>query len=183
MWKQYLNTDDRSVGPCPLRGKCGAVGTKGGVFPSPEGRLFSFLNTMRNKNILLHTKHLDLYRFVFIKTMQPAFSWGNAPPLFILPRWGRCPTDLSLVFKIITFNKYKQKRIAILQVGSWSQPLSLHRFTWSMGPSVSNTRLNHKSLSVGVDEEAFVLKDDMDMAQAEGIIGIIGFCLFLTSDW
>jgi len=47
-----------------------------------------------------------------------------------------------------------------------------------MGPSVSNPRLNHKSLSVGVDREAFVLKDDMDMAQAEGIIGIIGFCLF-----
>ena len=27
--KQRLNTDDRSVGPCPLRGKGGAVGTKG----------------------------------------------------------------------------------------------------------------------------------------------------------
>ena len=49
-----LNSNDRSVGPCPLRGKGGAVGTKGGVFPSPEGRLYGFLNTKRNKNIDSH---------------------------------------------------------------------------------------------------------------------------------
>ena len=42
-----VHTNDRSVGQCPLRGKGGAEGTKGGVFPSAEGRLYGFLNTKR----------------------------------------------------------------------------------------------------------------------------------------
>ena len=72
--KRYLNTDDRSVGQCPLRGKGGAEGTKGGVFPSAEGRLYGFLTTKRNKNGLTHIKHENLYRLVFIKTIQPAYG-------------------------------------------------------------------------------------------------------------
>ena len=74
MNRQYLNTNDRSVGPYPLWGKGGAVGTKGGVFPSPEGRLFGFLNTKRDKNSLTLIKHRYLYRLVCIKTIQPAFG-------------------------------------------------------------------------------------------------------------
>ena len=72
--KRYLNTNDRSVGPCPLRGKGGAVGTKGGVFPSPEGRLYGFLHVKRDKNSLTLIKHRYLSRFVFIKNIQPAFG-------------------------------------------------------------------------------------------------------------
>ena len=72
--KRYLNTDDRSVGPCPLRGKGGAVGTKGGVFPSAEGRLYGFLTTERDKNSLTSIKQGILYRLVFIKTIQSAFG-------------------------------------------------------------------------------------------------------------
>ena len=54
--KRYLNTDDRSVGQCSLRGKGGAEGTKGGVFPSAEGWLYGFLHTERDKNSLTHIK-------------------------------------------------------------------------------------------------------------------------------
>ena len=72
--KRYLNTDDRSVGQCPLWGKGGAVGTKRGVFPSPEGRLYGFLHAKRNKKHLTLIKHRYLYRLVFIKTIQPAFG-------------------------------------------------------------------------------------------------------------
>ena len=84
---QYLNTNDRSVGPCPLRGKGGAVGTKGGVFPSPEGRLYGFLNTKRDKQRLTLIKHCYLYRLVFIKPYnQP--SAEEMHPLFYSPPMG-----------------------------------------------------------------------------------------------
>ena len=69
-----MNTDDRSVGQCPLRGKGGAEGTKGGVFPSPEGRLYGFLNIKQDTNSLTLIKNKNLYRLVFIKTIQPAFG-------------------------------------------------------------------------------------------------------------
>ena len=71
MIKRYLNTDDRSLGPRPIGGD--AEG-RGGVFPSPEGRLYGFLTTKRDKNSLTLTKHCYLYRLVFIKTIQPAFG-------------------------------------------------------------------------------------------------------------
>ena len=85
--KRYLNIDDRSVGPCLLRGKGGAVGTKGGAFPSPEGRLYGFLNTKRVKNNLTLIKHRYLYRLVFRKPYnQP--SAEEMHPLFYSPPMG-----------------------------------------------------------------------------------------------
>ena len=71
--KRYINTNDRSVEHRPHRGKGGAEG-RGGVFPSAKGRLYGFLNTKRDKNSLTHIKHWNVYRLVFMKTIQPAYG-------------------------------------------------------------------------------------------------------------
>ena len=98
--KWYLNTDDRSVGPCPLRGKGGAVGTKGDVFPSPEGRLYGFLNTKRNKNLLILIKHWNLYHLIY-KNHTTSLRLREIPPSAygISPGGGEVLWTLSLLCK------------------------------------------------------------------------------------
>ena len=95
-----LHANDRPIGPLPLRGRI----KRGGAFSSPEGRLFGFRATKRDKNSLTLIKHRYLYRLVFIKPYNRPNGRGKCTPSLILPRWGRCPTDLSLVCKIITLH-------------------------------------------------------------------------------
>mgnify|MGYP007047927243 CR=1 FL=1 len=79
--ERYLNTNDRSIGPCPHRGKGGAVGTKGGVFPQPKAGCIVFINTRRNQAQCLMCIKLFLPRLAFRKPYnQP--SAEEMHPLF-----------------------------------------------------------------------------------------------------
>ena len=98
-----LNTNDRSVGHRPHRGRI----KRGGVFPSPEGRLYGFLTTKRDKFHCLICVKLFLSRSVCRKPYNQPSADGNTPPLVPsappFPRREHCPTDLSSVFKYRLF--------------------------------------------------------------------------------